>query len=194
MQERTEGSQEDSRPPQQRPRADLKALPRGPPPPAVPAPGRPHVGQALLCQPSASCGWDSSPLPPPPAGPRSSWTHPSSGRGLYQPVIEGQRLHDGGVGLGPLLELLQRQLPVGVLQAERQRLSGRGSQPPRTARAWPLARGGSQESSPGESGGGRAAPGEKSGVRPTLPGWPPKPGSGPLPHRGQGDLLASAGH
>lgn len=46
-------------------------------------------------------------------------THPSSGPGLYQPIVEGQRLHDGGVGLGAFLELLKRQLPVGILQEER---------------------------------------------------------------------------
>lgn len=34
-------------------------------------------------------------------------THHSSGPGLYQPVVEGQRLHNGGVSLGAFLELLK---------------------------------------------------------------------------------------
>lgn len=60
-------------------------------------------------------------------------THHSSGPGLYQPVVEGQRLHDGGVSLGAFLELLKRQLPVSILQTERRlkvaiHLQGQGSQ------------------------------------------------------------------
>lgn len=50
---------------------------------------------------------------------RTHSAYPSSGPGLYQPIVEGQRLHDGGIGLGAFLELLQRQLPIGILQEER---------------------------------------------------------------------------
>lgn len=51
---------------------------------------------------------------PPRTPPRR--THRRSAPGLYEPVVEGERLHDGGVGLGALLKLLQRQLPICVLQ------------------------------------------------------------------------------
>lgn len=47
---------------------------------------------------------------------RTPPTHHSSGPGLYQPIVEGQCLHDGGVGLGALLELLKSQLPVSILR------------------------------------------------------------------------------
>lgn len=43
-------------------------------------------------------------------------THRRSAPGLYEPIVEGERLHDGGVSLGALLEFLQRQLPVSILQ------------------------------------------------------------------------------
>lgn len=51
-------------------------------------------------------------------GTRSPWrrTHRRSALGLYKPIVEGERLHDGGVGLGALLKFLQRQLPVRILQ------------------------------------------------------------------------------
>lgn len=67
-------------------------------------PKRPGTGFPPLPQPQA-------PGPPP--------LTPALGPGLYQPVIEGQRLHDGGVCLRSFLELLQGQLPVSILQAER---------------------------------------------------------------------------
>ena len=63
---------------------------------------------------------------PPPQAPGPPPLTPALGRGLYQPVIEGQRLHNGGVCLGSLLELLEGQLPVGVLQAERERQTAKG--------------------------------------------------------------------
>lgn len=43
-------------------------------------------------------------------------THRRLAPGLYEPIVEGKRLHDGGVSLGALLKLLQRQLPIRVLQ------------------------------------------------------------------------------
>jgi hypothetical protein len=43
-------------------------------------------------------------------------THHSSGPGLYQPIVEGQRLHNGGISLGAFLELLKSQLPISILQ------------------------------------------------------------------------------
>lgn len=55
-------------------------------------------------------GWHGHTRPPP------RQTHRRSALGLYEPVVEGEGLHDGGVSLGALLELLQRQLPVCVLQ------------------------------------------------------------------------------
>lgn len=108
-QERTEGSQGDSR------------LPGGGPS-AVPALHRAGGAEKTLC--TLGDPWPGS-RPPPTPGPQGPGLT-GAGRGLYQPVVEGQRLHDGGVGLGALLELLQRQLAVGVLQAEAA-LSGRDS-------------------------------------------------------------------
>lgn len=41
-------------------------------------------------------------------GTHSPWhcTHRRSAPGLYEPIVEGERLHNGGVGLGALLKLL----------------------------------------------------------------------------------------
>lgn len=50
------------------------------------------------------------------AGGGGKWGSPLTSGSLHESVVKRQRLDNGGVRLGALLELLQSQLPVGVLR------------------------------------------------------------------------------